>query len=460
MKSLQAGLVATAVAVATAVPSLAVATNGTFMIGYGPKSRAMGGVGVAYGQDGIAAAANPAAMADVEMNVMRADFAAELFIPRRAAYHDSNDLPADEISGSNLFLIPTMGGIMKFNRDLTIGMAAIGAGFSSRYDQSCSKSPANSSGYFFNFNCETLAEPLAGQTVGVSLMQMQMLPSVAYRINKNHTVGASVAVAIQTFRAYGLGAFGQLGFTNNTQGLTNEGNDWSYGGGFRLGWMSKFLDEKISVGLNYASRVYMTEFKKYDGLFAEQGDLDIPEHYAIGIAIHPTDKWTIAFDVQRINFSDVAAYGNPGPLVDDPAGNPGQLFPTPAVENGVSIHNLGADEGMGFGWTDVTAYKLGVNYNYNSKWSFRAGFNYAEMPIEKDQVLFALLGPATVERHVTVGASYRPGPTSEISFNVMHAFKEEITGRTRFPGLRPPTEDNAAAAMYQWSFGASYGIRF
>ncbi len=65
---------ALSLAVTLAVPVSAFATNGYFLIGYGAKSRSMGGVGVAYGQDGIAAAANPAAMADVEINgAMRFD---------------------------------------------------------------------------------------------------------------------------------------------------------------------------------------------------------------------------------------------------------------------------------------------------------------------------------------------------------------------------------------------------
>ena len=50
-----------------AIPNSVFATNGYFLIGYGAKSRSMGGVGVAYGQDGLAAAANPAAMADVDV---------------------------------------------------------------------------------------------------------------------------------------------------------------------------------------------------------------------------------------------------------------------------------------------------------------------------------------------------------------------------------------------------------
>ncbi len=92
-------------------------------------------------------------------------------------------------------------------------------------------------------------------TVGVNLLQMQMLPSIAYKVNKNHYIGASLAIGVQPFRAYGLQAFGQdgLGYANGDK-LTNQGNDWSYGAGIRLGWLGKFLDKRLTLGANYASK--------------------------------------------------------------------------------------------------------------------------------------------------------------------------------------------------------------
>ena len=46
------------------IPVNALATNGYFLIGFGAKSRSMGGTGVAYNMDGMAAAFNPASMTD------------------------------------------------------------------------------------------------------------------------------------------------------------------------------------------------------------------------------------------------------------------------------------------------------------------------------------------------------------------------------------------------------------
>jgi long-chain fatty acid transport protein len=438
-----------------ATPSYVSATNGYFLIGYGAKSRGMGGVGVAYAQDAIAAAFNPAGMADAGVKTMRIDFGLEFFNPPRSVVHSSDTLGdpvsvTNEESGSNEFLIPSFGAIYKFNRKIYLGMAVIGNGANTRYEQSVPTIPTcvngNTSGgtgsYFFNFNCNA-----DSTTVGVQLLQAQMLPSFAYKVNRNHTVGASLAFAVQQFRAYGLGAFEDLGFAGaNATGTSGNGNDYSYGAGIRVGWLGKFLDKKLTLGANYASRVFMTRFDNYDELFAEHGNFDIPEHYSIGLAYQLTDKLTIAADVQQINYSNIASIGNPGPI-DDVDLNPLCPGPDPA------ICQLGGDLGMGFGWSDATAYKIGLNYDYSDAWSFRIGYNHGDTPIQNDQVLFNMLAPATVEDHITLGASYRPNRNIEWTANLVHAFENTVSGPTAFGNL---PGDDASISMEINTFGVSF----
>jgi len=456
MKRLYKHLRSLCVIILLITPFSAYATNGYFLIGYGAKSRSMGGVGVAYGQDGIAAAHNPAAMADVKIDgAMRFDIGGEFFLPKRSMVHSSDTLGnTKEESGSNLFLIPSMGAIYKFNRKITMGFAFIGNGASSRYDQTVpgkpncvnGNSPEGVGSYFFNFNCNA-----DSQTVGVNLIQAQMLPSIAYNINKNQTIGASLAIGIQTFRAYGLGAFQDLGFAGEGATKTSgNGNDWSYGAGVRFGWMGKFLDKRLTLGANYSSRVFMTKFKKYTQLFAEQGDFDIPENFALGAAFKITPKWTIAADFQRILYSDIASIGNPGPNAKDKS----DLNPLcPGVDTPRCL--LGGNEGMGFGWKDQNIYKIGLNYDYNDAWSFRAGYNHGDGVIPDDQILFNFLAPATVEDHLTLGFSYRPSKNVEWSANYMHAFEKTVSGPTAYTNLAPG-QDNGSASLYINSFGLSF----
>lgn len=453
MKSMPKKALAVALAAGIAFPLSAFATNGYFLIGFGAKSRSMGGVGVAYAQDSLSIASNPAAMADIDMNTMRIDVGGDLFQPPRAVIHDSATLPANAQSGMNLFLIPNMGGAFKFNRNITLGMAVVGAGLGTRYDQTVRDAngvdvchdgnPSTNGNNFFNFNCN------ASNTLGIMMMQMQMLPSIAYKLNKQNYLGASLAIGIQSFRAYGLQAFDTLGFSATNGNLTNKGNSWSYGAGIRLGGLHKFFDDRLNFGWNYSSRVYMTRFRKYNNLFAEAGTFDIPDNYAIGIAYKYTPKLTVAADIQQINFHHVKSVGNPGP---NPA-DPNNFFPP-----GYDV--LGKSNGLGFGWTNQTVYKLGFNYDYSDTWSVRSGVNYGKSPIPKDQVLFNMLAPATPEWHLTLGGSYRPSPSVEWSFSYVHAFENVIKGPTAFgPTGQPVVGENAAISMKQNALGVSFAFK-
>ena len=453
-------------------PTSAYATNGYFLIGFGAKSRGMGGAGVAYAQDGLAAAANPAGMAFVGVGSMRADVGMELFNPPRSVRQDSAALESgfsgsstgvNHDSGSNLFLIPNLGMIYKFNRKMYIGMAAIGAGLGTRYHQDVPGNDACLNGdtsdgigsTFFNLNCNA-----DSHTVGVSLIQMQMLPSIAYKINKNHSIGASLALGIQTFRAYGLGAFQNLGFAPTREDTSGRGNDWAYGVGVRFGWTGQFFKQRLSLGTNYASRVYMTKFDKYQNLFAERGGFDIPEHFALGSAFKLTKKLTLAVDAQRILYSNVRSIGNLGPDVTSDILNANGNCKDPAADP--LDCRLGGEFGFGFGWQDQWVYKAGINYDYNNTWSFRVGYNYGKSPIPDDQVLFNMLAPATVEHHATLGISYRPSKTIEWSLNAMHAFENTIKGPSAFGPTGDKNidkdVDSIAISMRQWAVGISFGF--
>ena len=330
-----------------------------------------------------------------------------MFIPPRAVTHDSGVLGyTDERSNHDLFAIPSMGGTYQLDDKTAVGFAFIGAGLKTEYNQSpysdsCNKVNAGQvPGYsqcpptFYNPNITTTPSP----ETGVEMIQMQIIPSIAYKVHQNHTFGASIVLAATYFRAEGFQAFEDLGFTSSSGNMTDMGWDHSVGGGYRLGWLGSFMDDQLKLGVNYSSRVWMQKFDRYQNLFAEQGDFDIPENYSFGLAYDVNNDWTVAFDVQQINWSDVRSIGNPGPSVDAPT--TGNLFPLcPDVTNNDSC-KLGGDNGLGFGWKDQTVFKLGVDWMINEKWNARAGWNYAESPIQEDQVLFNMLAPATPEhRH-------------------------------------------------------------
>jgi len=444
------GLLSASIAAALLTPSVAHATMGMDLIGFGAKSRGMGGIGVAYAQDTLSISNNPANAAKVGN---RFDIGMEIFHPEMGVTHDSSLLPInDESEPASIglgesryewFPMPFMGYAEELNDDLSWGVAVVGTGLVTSYRQ-----PENT---FYNF------EGKAGDKTGVYLIRMLFLPSIAYEVNDDVTVGASLVVAAQGFKARGLEAFEELGFSapSDTDKISHNQWDTGYGLGFRLGALWNPIDE-VTLGLNYSPRVNMSEFDDYSGLFAEQGDFDIAEEYSFGINVN-LKNINISLEIQQVNYSDVKSIGNPGPNAADPSDfNP----LCPGVDTPDCL--LGGDKGMGFGWTDQTRIRLGGDFQYSDKLTLRAGWAYAEAPIEKDQVLFNFLAPATTENNLTFGASYQYSPTMEISVNYLHGFENVISGPTAFTpeGQAPVENANGSIGMVQNAIGAMLGMKF
>ncbi|MBU1190770.1 MAG: outer membrane protein transport protein [Gammaproteobacteria bacterium] len=460
-------LVAVAVASAIAAPA-AYATNGYFKIGYGTKNRGMAGAGIAYSQDSIAPATNPSGIA---FTGNRVDFGMELFNPRRDASLDATGMFGANTgkvdSGATLFAIPHAGFAFGMG-DMTVGMSiSANGGMNTRYN---SNLYANAFGPAVGAFAGVIggmapavaaglaSDPDVSSTLGVNLSQVIIAPTVAYQLNQDHSVGASALIGYQRFRSYGLGLF--KGLSSSGAHVTNKGDDDAWGAGVRLGYTGN-LTSNITVGAQYSSKIYMQEFDRYKGLFAEQGDFDIPSNFGVGIAVKVTPATTVAFDVQRILYGDVAAIANKGPTADQYFTALSSVLGSGMPYSGAG--SLGTDDGWGFGWEDTTVYKLGINHELNSQWTIRGGLNYGSETIEPDQNLFNILAPGIVQRHVTLGFTYMPTQYNEISMTFMHALREEQSETfTATPALGPFAGANYAAeiGMDQNAIEISYGMKF
>lgn len=397
----------------------AFATNGYFLPGFGIRSQGMGGVGIAYGRDSLSTAANPA---NAVNSGMRGDMGFGVFNPERNArlYEDPTTpgaalFPGESESDAKYFLVPEMGMSMPLSERLHIAFAVVGnGGMNTTYREN----------FYPTFGPGTRRD----DTLGVDMMQLLAPLTLAYKVNENHAIGASLVMGITRLEMRGIQVFGQFNISGDPAHLTDQGHDYSYGAGVKLGWQGEFLEDKLTVGLAYQSRTFMTKFDKYRGLFAEHGGFDIPESYGIGLALKPRKNLVIAADILRINYNDVATIGNPGPTTDPDGFGPKSGIQ--ALDNGggcvpvVTVNCLGEDQGMGFGWQNMTVYKLGMQWGVNDRLLLRAGFNYGKSPIPdgptNSQVTFNSLAPATVERHYSVGFTYRASDLLEVTGTYMY----------------------------------------
>lgn len=410
-------------AVAVAGPlSAAMATNGYFSHGFGIKAKGLGGAGIALPLDAMAAATNPAGAVSIGNRV---DFGMDYFMPDRTTTMTANSLgtlgvsPGEYRSGQREFFVPEFGYNRAIGDDMAFALVVYGnGGMNTAYDKA-----------------------LTGTTNTFSnLEQMFIAPTIAKKVGI-HSFGASLNVIRQTFEARGLENFDNA--NSAYQGfVTNNGQDISTGYGFKLGWTAE-ISPSVTVGATYQTRSKMTKFSKYKGLFAEEGGFDIPETYGFGVALKATPKMTVAADISQINYGSVKSLANQG-----------TRYPQLSAST-----KMGLDTGAGFGWQDMTVLKIGVSYEYSNKLTLRAGYNYGKMPITRENTYFNILAPATVEQHLTLGATWTLDNKSELTLTYMEAANQSISGVATGNGNSVPGYP-VDLKMNQRSIGLAYGWRW
>ena len=421
------------VPVAAALAALpALATNGYFPHGYGLKAKGMGGASTAMAQDSLGGATNPASMVWAGS---RMDIGGDLFMPFRDAQRSDAGFPTlngKVDSDKTAFLVPEFGYNKMMNERMSLGVSVYGnGGMNTTYPQG-------------NFNCGGgPANMLCGSGgLGVDLMQLIVAPTVAYKVAPQHSVGASLLLGYQQFKATGLQAFDNApGFPPMTQSpgsVTNNGSSSSTGVGVRLGYFGR-LSDRVSIGASYSPKMKMGKFDEYKGLFAGGGGFDIPENYSLGVAFNPVPAWTVAMDYQRINYSGVPSVGNAS----------------------LPVAPLGAANGPGFGWHDIDVFKLGVAWQMNSQWVLRAGYNHGQNPIQPADVTFNILAPGVMTSHYTVGFTRALSQSDEFSGALTIAPRQSVTGSSLFNGLMGPgAAGNETIGMRQVSIGLAWSRKF
>jgi long-chain fatty acid transport protein len=394
------------------------ATDGYFQTGFGGKQQGQGGAGVALPQDSLAAATNPAGMVFVGN---RFDLGLTLFRPIRSGTITGNQLPPGypdvngtyDASGQKNFLIPELGYNHLFNPRISFGVSIYGNG---------------------GMNTSYLTPiPLLGTTkAGVDLEQLFVTPTVAFKVNPHNAIGISLNIGYQMFAAVGLQNFANSNYSSDPSHVTNRGHDSAEGAGVRVGWLGE-VTKAVSLGATFQSKTYMGKFNQYKGLFAEQGGFDIPANFAGGVAVKIHPKVTALLDAERILYGQVKSITN--------------------SDSNQAL--LGSDNGPAFGWHDITAPKVGLDYHVNPGLTLRGGYNHSGAPFDRTQTFFNLLAPAVVQNHVTFGATWSLQNGKEINFNYLHAFGGTVNGASSIP----PNAGggNANLRMYQESVGVSFG---
>ena len=283
-----------------------------------------------------------------------------------------------------------------------------------------------------NYPYRTFYDPNSPNT-GVNLEQVFFGLTYAIKIAQDHSLGITALYAYQRFEAQGLASFSM--FSSDPSNLTGNRMSTSSGFGARFGYQGH-ITPQFYVGASYQTKMYMSNFDQYKGLFANQGGFDIPANWTVGFAYLPTQALTFSFDVQYIYYNGIKSVGNP-------------LLPN------LQTAQLGNDNGAGFGWKDIFVFKFGTMWKTSDNLTLMAGYSYGQEPIPDSEVLFNILAPATIQHHITAGFSTKLNETNEVSVALMYAPATSVTGANP---LEAPGQQSIKLNMSQWQLEVGYAF--
>jgi long-chain fatty acid transport protein len=411
-------------ALASTPPLLA--TDGYFSHGYGMKAKGRAGVSMTASDDAFGGANNPAAIAWASNRV---DIGVEWFHPDREAERTG---PASPLLGSvrsdrRDFFIPEMALRHGLSDAFALGISLYGnGGMNTDY----AGGQLNLGPGMENQNL------LAGSgRLGVDMSQLFVAPTLSWRFLPNHSLGLAPIGSYTRFKARGFDAFS--GMSQDPSSLRGYRQDDVFGYGIRVGYLWKatsFLD----LGTAYTSRIQTGSFNRYQGLFADDGAFDIPQTFSLGVGWQVLPSVRIAADYKWIDYGSIASVGNPST-------NPGPL---------------GDSGGPGFGWQSIHVAKTGIDWTVCRGLVLRAGYGFAENPIQSRDVTINIAAPGVVQHHATAGFTLVFG-RHEITAAYMHAFRNSVTGESLFTRFgMAPAGTRETISMSEHAVGIEYGFRY
>lgn len=400
--------------------ALAPASDGLFPLGFGTRQRGMAGAGVALPQDAMIVAVNPAGLAWVGR---RLDLDLGLFNPMRqytagAPGGAGSFAPGTVHSDIEYFMIPDVALNWTQRDGGAIGFATyLNGGLSTSYRGDTN----NGFGTFFD------------GPAGIDAEQLFSSVTYARKIGPTASVGASGLFVVQGFSAKGLDSFIPYVPHAAPYYLSGTGESISTGFGYRVGAQTQVV-RGVTIAGSYQPKIKMSKFHEYSDLLADHGDFDVPETYTVGAAIDTSPTSHLCLDVRQIDYHGVPALGNPGSDL---------------------VNGLGNANGPGFGWRDMTVYKVGYQWQASDLWTARCGISYGRQPIPGSQVFFNILSPAVQEWHFAVGATKKITPQSEFSISAFYSPIRNVAGVNT---LQPA--QTIDIQMHQLEFEIGYSKKF
>ncbi len=348
------------------------ATDGDELIGVGPCSRTMGGVGIASSSDAVTSIfGNPATL--TTLNGFRFDFASTILMPRVRARVASPPPPAGVGNWSgesrhDYFPIPAIGLRVPVSEDWCFGLGALGiAGMGVDYRNQ---------------------DPMGTNT---NLSILQIVPALAFK-HKNLSFGAGLDM---DYQAADFGG----------------GNSHDFGLGAQLGTLYETGEFAFGAVYRTAQPITHRRISDFDlnGSFDDL-ELMLPQKAGFGVAYKPSSRFRIETDAQWIDWAGADGYKD---------------FDWKSQW----VFAVGAEYEV----NKKLKLRMGYNYGRNAV-KDHDGWNPAGTTnVQGTQMstfgyeYFRIVGfPAIVEHHVTLGLGCRLSDNFSLNMGLVHGLRNSI----------------------------------
>lgn len=311
-------LAATLAAVGLAAPSLAMATNGMVMEGYGPIAAGMGGAAMAYDNGTAALANNPATLAlmadgsrlDVMLGFVGPDLETSMGMGK---------------SEADAFYMPAIGYVKK-QGNLVYGAGIYGQG---------------------GMGTEYANGDMAQVGVG------RVIFPLAYSVNQRFNIGGSVDVVWAGMDLVAdldpLNPGKEIDFKDDSD-FTGAAKGYSVAA--KLGFTYR-LDDALTVGGVYQTAANLPDLKG-DGY--KVTGFDMPAMLGLGLAWQASERLMVAADVKDVMWGS-------------------SMNTVTIYQNGMVVAPFQQD------WDDQIVLSLGLAYRFNDAFTGRVGYNHGKNPI-------------------------------------------------------------------------------
>lgn len=341
--------------------------QGITVTGVGPVNRSMGGAGTAAPLDAIGALHwNPGSISSLECSEVSFGMEGLLADIRLSSTIGGTFSSTDGEAG--VALIPSVGWVHHVEgTSVTIGLGLYGI-----------------AGFRNNMPADPNNPLLAGGPLFADAEIMQVAPTISLALNERVSVG--VAPTISVARTM----FDPLGPSVISPGPNpGSGNRVHWGAGIQAG--VHYAGDCWHSGLTIKSPQWFEDFRFFTPTGVVRFDLDYPLIVSGGLGYYGFERWIFAADIRYLDYENTAGFSE-------------------------------------LGWRSVVAGAIGAQFQWNDCWTFRAGYNLNQNPIQGEDVLTNISNPLIQDQNLAAGASCHLTDQVELTLAYVYLVKNDVTG--------------------------------